>query len=104
MRGPREARLDSSPDRLGQQGRKQLSYQARKDGHDLRAMLPRNTFYCCRAELLKHRIDIAVRRIRIGPDLSNVVPIRTVLHAYPVSVPDWAVGTSLYFEPRIRIA
>lgn len=88
----------------GLQGRQQLSYQAWKDGHDLRAMLPRNTFYRYRAELLKHGIDIAVKQVRVGPDLSNVVPIRTVLHAYPASVPDWAVGTPLYFEPRAQVA
>ena len=88
----------------GLQGRQQLSYQAWKDGHDLRAMLPRNTFYRYRAELLKHGIDIAVKQVRVGPDFSNVVPIRTVLHAYPVSVPDWAVGTPLYFEPRAQVA
>lgn len=84
----------------GLPGRLQLTYQAWKDGHDLRAALSRPTFYRYRTELLKHGVDIAVKQARTGPDLANVVPIRTVLHAVPFVVPDWAVGTPLYFEPR----
>lgn len=72
-----------------------------QDGHDLRAILSRPTFYRQRRELLKHGIDIAVKQDRQA-DSSNVVPLRTVLVAHPVSVPDWAQGTPLYFEPRIR--
>jgi II/X family phage/plasmid replication protein len=88
----------------GLPGRLQLAYQAWKTGQDLRATLARNTFYRYRTELLKHGIDIAVKQERTGPDMSNVVPLRVVLNAYPVGVPDWAVGTPLYFEPRQRIA
>ncbi len=84
--------LDTLPPRL------RLAYQLWKDGHDLRAILPRRTFYRHRAELLEHGIDLAVKQER-APE-SNVVPLRTVLHAYPVGVPDWAEGTPLYFEPR----
>lgn len=85
-------------------GRLQVAYQSWKDGHDLRAMLARNTFYRYRTELLKHGVDIAVKQERAGADLSNVVPLRTVLHAYPATIPDWATGTPLYFEPRARAA
>ena len=85
-------------------GRLQLAYDAWKAGRDLRATLSRPTFYRYRSELLKHGIDIAVKQERQGPDLSNVVPLRTVLHAYPIGVPDWAVGTPLYFEPRAKVA
>lgn len=88
----------------GLQGRQQLAYQAWKDGHDLRLTLSRPTFYRYRTELLKHGIDIAVKQERSGLDMTNVVPLRTVLHAYPVGVPDWAVGTPVYFEPRARVA
>lgn len=88
----------------GLSGRLQLAYQAWKDGHDLRATLSRPTFYRYRTELLKHGIDIAVKQERSGPDLSNVVPLRTVLHAVPFTVPDWAIGTPLYFEPRAKVA
>lgn len=88
----------------GLSGRQVLAYQAWKDGHDLRATLSRPTFYRYRSELLKHGIDIAVKQERIGPDMSNVVALRTVLHAYPVGVPEWAVGTPVYFEPRAKVA
>lgn len=88
----------------GLSGRLQLAYTSWREGHDLRAILPRNTFYRYRTELLKHGIDIGVKQQRTGPDLANVVPLRTVLHAYPASVPDWARGTALYFEPRSKVA
>jgi II/X family phage/plasmid replication protein len=88
----------------GLPGRLQLAYNNWREGHDLRAILPVRTFYRYRTELLKHGIDIAVRQERTGPDMSNVVPLRTVLHAYPVGVPQWAVGTPVYFEPRAKFA
>lgn len=86
----------------GLSGRLQLAYTSWREGHDLRAILPRNTFYRYRTELLKHGIDIGVKQERTSPDLSNVVPLRVVLNAVPVGVPDWAVGTPLYFEPRAK--
>lgn len=79
-------------------------YQLWHDGHDLRAIYPRNTFYRYRRELLLSGIDIGVKQERKSSDPSNVVPLRTVLHAYPVGVPAWAVGTNLYFEPRAKVA
>lgn len=79
-------------------GRLRLVYQAWKDGHDLRATLARNTFYRYRTELLKHGVDIAVKQERVA-EPENVVRLPVVLHARPVGVPDWAIGTPLYFEP-----
>jgi len=69
-------------------------------GHDLRAMFSKSGFYKFRAELLPHGLDIATL---VPREVSNVVPLYRVLEAKPVSVPDWAVGTPLYFEPR-RVA
>lgn len=88
----------------GLPGRLQGAHQLWRDGHDLRAIFSRNTFYRYRTELLKHGIDIAVQQERAGPDLSNVVPLRVVLNAHPVQVPHWAVGTPFYFEPRAKVA
>ena len=88
----------------GLPGRLQLVYNNWKEGHDLRTMLAARTFYRYRLELLKYGIDIGVKQQRTGPDLSNVVPLRVVLNAEPFRVPDWAVGTPLYFEPRQRAA
>lgn len=69
-----------------------------ESGHDLRAMFTRATFYRYRAELLPHGIDIATLQPK---EVSNVVPLHRVLEARPAPVPDWAVGTPLYFEPRL---
>lgn len=88
----------------GLTGRQQLAYMSWREGHDLRAVLPPRTFYRYRTELLRQGIDIAVRQERTGPDMTNVVSLRTVLHAYPVGVPEWAVGTAVYFEPRAKVA
>lgn len=99
-----EATMIDAPTLEGLPGRLQLAYQAWKDGHDLRATLPRRTFYRYRAELLAHGVDIAVQQERTGLDHSKAVPLRLVLNAQPSTAPAWAVGTPLYFEPRYRVA
>lgn len=78
------------------------AFAAWEAGHDLRAMFPRPTFYKFRKELLVHGIDIATVQQQ---ETSNVVPMIRMLEAVPASVPDWAHGTPLYFEPRrLRVA
>lgn len=72
------------------------AYQLWKDGHDLRSIYPRKTFYRYRLQLLEHGIDIAVVQPK---EKSNVVPLIRVLEAMPVGIPDWAIGTDLYFDP-----
>lgn len=99
-----EATMIDAPTLEDLPGRLQLAYQAWKAGQDLRVTLSRPTFYRYRSQLLAHGIDIAVKQVRVVPDPSNVVPLRVVLNAYPVGVPDWAVGTPLYFEPRAKVA
>lgn len=71
-------------------------FQLWKDGHDLRAIFPRPTFYRHRKALLALGIDIAVKQPR---DVSNVVPLVVTLVGREVGVPDWARGTPLYFDP-----
>lgn len=73
------------------------AYQLWKDGHDLRSIFPRPTFYRYRSQLLSLGIDISVKQDR---EESNVVPIGVVLVGKPVGIPDWAANTPLYFEPR----
>jgi II/X family phage/plasmid replication protein len=85
-----EQDLPNMPARL------QAAYIAWRDGHDLRTIYPKVTFYRYRKQLLEHGIDIAIKQSR---DFSNVVPLIRVLEAKPVSVPDWAIGTDLYFDP-----
>ena len=56
------------------------------------------TFYRYRREFLKHGIDIAIRQPS-KPD--NVIPLIRVLRPEAIAqVPDWAIGTPLYFDPR----
>lgn len=77
-----------------------MAVQAWEAGADLRATLPKPTFYKYRKELLPLGVDIATN---LPKDVSNVVPLHRVLEAVPATVPDWAIGTPLYFEPR-RVA
>jgi II/X family phage/plasmid replication protein len=92
----RDARvLEDLPPRL------QAVYQLWLEGHDIRGMYPRRTFYRYRTALLAFDIDVAVKRPR---DDSNVVPLRIVLHGQPAEIPSWARGTPLLFEPTPRAA
>jgi|HigsolmetaGSP11D_1036233.scaffolds.fasta_scaffold10507_2 II/X family phage/plasmid replication protein len=75
------------------------AYHLWREGHDLRAMFPHRTFYRYRSQLLPHGVDIAIKQPR---EKSNVVPLVRVLEAKPATIPDWARGTPLYFEPRRR--
>jgi II/X family phage/plasmid replication protein len=86
--------LDDIPMRL------RIVYQSWKDGYDLREMFPRNTFYRHRNALLKFGIDIAVKQDRETSKSSNVVPLRVVLVGQPAVIPEWAMNTPLYFEPK----
>ena len=87
----------------GLSGRLQLTYDAWKQGKDLKAVLPRNTFYRYRTELLKHGIDIAVKQEARHVEAQRT-PLRLVITARPAGIPDWAIGTPLYFEPRAKVA
>lgn len=82
--------LDELPPRL------QAVYQLWKDGHDVRTIYPRNTFYRHRTALLAFGIDIATVQPRRE---DNVIPLRVVLVGKPLEIPAWARGTPLYFEP-----
>lgn len=89
----------------GLPGRLQLTYQAWVEGHDLRSMLSRRSFYRYRSELLKHGVDIAIRQERRGESMPQRSPLRLVVNVTPSrQVPAWAEGTPLYFEPRAKVA
>lgn len=75
-----------------------LAYAAWLAGEDLRALLSNGSFYRLRSKLLPHGIDVATVMPKEGT--SNVVPLHRVLEAVPATIPDWAIGTPLYFEPR----
>jgi len=84
--------------------RYKLIYQSWKDGHDLRTIFPRNTFYRHRRALLAYGVDISIKQDRHEAETSNVVPIRVVLVGKPVDVPEWAYNTPLFFQPSYAIA
>lgn len=87
--------IDTMPPRL------RAVYQLWLDGHDLRVMYPKVTFYRYRKQLLVHGIDVSVRQER-KPE-SNVIPLRVTLVGKPAQIPEWAVNTPLYFEPKYRL-
>lgn len=75
-------------------------YELWKEGHDIRGMYPKPTFYRYRKQLLDTlSVDIANVQPR-DEKPSNVVPLMRVLEATEMTVPDWAYGTHLYAEPR----
>ncbi len=78
------------------------AYQLWLDGHNVKEMYPRMTFYRYRKQLQMLGIDIAVTRANLTqPSNRNVVQFRSLIESKPCQqVPDWAVGTPLYFEPR----
>ena len=84
--------------------RYKLIYQSWLDGHDLRTILTRPTFYRHRKSLLAYGIDISIKQDRKEAESSNVVPIRVVLVGKPVTVPEWALNTPLYFQPTYAVA
>jgi len=79
-------------------GRLRGVYALWEEGSDVRQHFSRPTYYRYRNELLKHGIDIAVRQDK-KPE-SNVVPLVRILEAIPASIPEWALGSPLYFQPR----
>lgn len=93
------AALDGLPSRLV------AVYHLWKEGHDLRAMYPRMTFYRYRKALQETAgIDIAVRQGNRQEPNPNVIEFRRVLRPERCNqVPAWAIGTPLYFEPRAKL-
>lgn len=78
--------LDSLPSRL------RLAYQAWLNGDDLKAVLPRPTFYRYRKQILEYGVDISSKSPK---EKSNVIPLIRVLEAKPVGIPDWAYERNL---------
>lgn len=73
------------------------SYLLWKHGEDLREALSKNTYYKHRRILLEQGIDISVLQKK---EQSNVVPLVRVLEAVPARVPDFAIGTELYWQKQ----
>lgn len=76
------------------------TYQMWLEGHDLRQILPKNTFYRHRRLLLEHGVDISIPHPREEQRPSNVVQFKNVLQMRVAETPDWVQGTAYLFEPR----
>ena len=80
----------------GLPSRLQLAYQCWENGSDLRAALPKNTFYRYRRDLLSHGIDISVSK---SNGTGSPVPLKQVLGKKFVELPSWAKGSKALFTP-----
>jgi II/X family phage/plasmid replication protein len=73
------------------------TYLTWKEGYDVKSLLPKNTFYRHRRYFLNYGVDISIQP---NKKPSNVVPLMRVIEAVPAEIPEWAYGTTYYFEPR----
>ncbi|MCC5709515.1 phage/plasmid replication protein, II/X family, partial [Klebsiella pneumoniae] len=68
--------------------------------YDIRSMHSKTAFYRYRKGLMDALgIDIATVQYK-QPD--NVVPFIRIIEAKPMGVPDWAIGTDLYFDGAVN--
>lgn len=90
-----DSELENLPPRLT------APFQLWREGFDLKTMYSRATWYRYRKEILEAiKVDISLQSPKNRPEASNVVPLIQILEAKPMSIPDWAHGTELYFEPN----
>jgi II/X family phage/plasmid replication protein len=95
--------VELAPEMLeGLKPRQRLVYTAWLRGEDLRATLPKKTFYRYRNELLEHGVDILTLRPS-EPKRTNLQLVN-IITAVPVTVPDWAIGTPALFDPQAYLA
>lgn len=72
--------------------RLRMAYQTWLAGDDLRKVLPKNTFYRYRRELLPYGVDIAI--VQQG-ERKNIIPLIRYLEAEPAEIPAWAYEKGL---------
>lgn len=74
----------------------QSTYLLWKQGANMKEMLPHNTFYRHRRELLLFGIDINF--YCDSPDSNNVVPLVRTLEAKPAEIPVWIYDKGFIFD------
>lgn len=74
------------------------AYIAWKSGADMRGVLTRRTFFRYRKEIM----EVTGADIGTLCAVDNVIPLRRVIEAVPVGIPEWA--GSLLHTPRPRLA
>lgn len=68
---------------------------------DVEQLLSQSTFYRHRRDLLcSVGVDIRIPPAGVEPCPVEVAPLREVLTAKLLGIPEWAYGTPLYFEPK----
>jgi len=72
------------------------TYTLWTEGHDLRNMMSKATYYRQRKALMEYGINIDLRPCE--PAQSNVVPLFRILEAKPAEVPDWAYTKNLIHQ------
>lgn len=88
-------------------GRLQGTYKLWAACVDLHDLLSRATWYRHRRELLKFGVDIAqppAGRVFEAPRMPDIVPLLRQLEGHLKGVPECAMGTPLYCEPRALLA
>ncbi|ECH6751580.1 TPA: phage/plasmid replication protein, II/X family [Salmonella enterica] len=74
----------------------QSTYLLWKQGVCLRDILPHNTFYRHRRDLLIYGVDINF--YCESPDSNNVIPLMRILEAKPTEIPAWIYEKGLIFD------
>lgn len=72
------------------------TYTLWTEGHDLREMMSKATYYRQRKALMEYGINIDLRPCE--PAVTNVVPMFRILEAKPAQVPSWAFSKNLIHQ------
>lgn len=80
-------------------GTQQAAYQIWLQGYDLREVYPKSTFYDHRRNIFKKiGVNVAVQRTEVKTTVTY--PTIDFIRAEFEPIPEWAIGTDFYFEPR----
>jgi II/X family phage/plasmid replication protein len=69
------------------------TYTLWSEGHDLRSMMSKATYYRQRKLLIDYGINIDIQPCEVST--SNVIPMFRVVEAVPASIPDWAFAKNV---------
>lgn len=75
------------------------TYTLWTEGHDLRSMMSKATYYRQRKALMDYGVNIDLRPCE--PETSNVIPLFRILEAMPADIPNWAYSKQL-IHPSAR--
>ncbi len=76
------------------------TYTLWSEGHDLRSMISKSTYYRHRIDLKEYGINIDLRPE--STNKTNVVPLVKILEAVPADIPYWAFEKGLVHHSASR--